>query len=812
MVSSQDPTETASALHRSLHIEQSFLDTAYARLDAARLDAQAAVDEARARGGGGGYANRMEREATADEQARSLVRLNSVEEGLCFGRIDHTEGNDHPIYIGRLGLRTDEHETLLVDWRAPAAHPFYSATPQLPQGLSRRRHLHTRGRTVLGIDDEVFDLESLSATDRSGLVGEAALLAALREGRTGRMQDIVATIQGEQDRVIRSTLQGVLVVQGGPGTGKTVAALHRAAYLLYTHRRILERRGVLVIGPNPTFLRYIGQVLPSLGETDVVFSTVGGLYPGVTSDTGDPPETAVVKGSLRMANLMEAAVRERQRVPHGGLHVTSGKTQLSVSEEACVELRERTRDREVAHNAARTFFHNEMLTLLARNQQDQLENQIREAEEDAGLAEATKAVPELENPDAALWSEEDLESTRETLGADAGVRAALEALWPKLTPEHLVDELLGSAERLQAAVTESHEFPKDGVLGEDEWHRLLRTPGSPWTVEDVPLLEEAAELLGTDGSQQRARERATEQRRQEEEHYAQGVLEFTGLHESGMLDAATLAARQRDDGPPQSTAERAAADRTWAYGHVIVDEAQELSEMAWRAVMRRIPARSLTVVGDTAQTGNAAGATSWAERLKPYAEGRLQEQQLLINYRTPAEIMRVATDILAAVAPDQLAPESVREDGEPPRAIRLSPRTWAERLPALVAAEREAIAAPAPEGTVGAPAGAGAEEAGGRVAVIVPDRRHAQFAELLPATVADASPAVLDSPVAVLSCGQAKGLEFDAVLIAAPDEILTQSPQGGRDLYVAATRATRRLTVLHEAQLPEMLGALRNTT
>ena len=208
-------------------------------------------------------------------------------------------GEDQPLgtlYIGRIGLRDDEHEPRLIDWRAPAARPFYAATPKDPDGLIRRRHIYTTGRTVTGVDDEVFDLDQLSEPDRQTLSGEAMLIASITTGRTGRMTDVVATIQAEQDRVIRAGLQGVLVVQGGPGTGKTVAALHRAAYLLYTHRRTLERRGVLVIGPNATFLRYISQVLPSLGETDVVLTSMAELFPGVTAAPDDDPAAAEIKG------------------------------------------------------------------------------------------------------------------------------------------------------------------------------------------------------------------------------------------------------------------------------------------------------------------------------------------------------------------------------------------------------------------------------------------------------------------------------------------------------------------------------------
>ena len=300
--------------------EQAYLDMLYGLLDRARDRAEKALAQTEGTGGTGGtFQARVERDITAAEQARRLAQLNAVEHGLCFGRTDAepTPERAGTLYIGRIGLRDDEHEPRLIDWRAPAAQPFYAATPRDPNGLIRRRHIYTRSRAVTGVDDEVFDLDRLSEPDRRNLSGEAMLIASITSSRTGRMSDAVATIQAEQDRVIRASLQGVLVVQGGPGTGKTVAALHRAAYLLYTHRRTLERRGVLVIGPNATFLRYISQVLPSLGETDVVLSSVAELFPGVKAAPDDDPEAAVVKGDHKMVNVLRRALRNLQQVPPG---------------------------------------------------------------------------------------------------------------------------------------------------------------------------------------------------------------------------------------------------------------------------------------------------------------------------------------------------------------------------------------------------------------------------------------------------------------------------------------------------------------
>ncbi|NUW38591.1 HelD family protein [Nonomuraea rhodomycinica] len=753
-------SQRQDALAEALDKEQATVSMLYGRLDAARARAEEALRAAYLRSGGTRQA-RVEREVVAAEQARRLARLRAVERGLCFGRIDEVSGRT--LYVGRIGLRDDEHESVLIDWRAPAARPFYVATAGDPDGLVRRRHLHLKQRTVVGLDDEVFDLERMSDGDRRTLVGEAALLAALRRGRTGRMGDVVATIQTEQDRVIRSSLQGALVVQGGPGTGKTVAALHRAAYLLYTHRDTLERRGVLVIGPNAMFLRYIGQVLPSLGETQVVMATLGELFPGVRATASDDPAAAVVKGDVRMAGVVRDAVRARQRVPRGDLEVPLDGLTLRVPHETCVRLRDRARAVRLSHNMARKLYVTELLKELARAEARALEDSLRLAEmelEDPELAGPLDLEGELDEVDV------DLAARR--LWQELPVRAAIDALWPELTPQRLISELLSDPDTLW-------EVCPSGL----DWPTLVRPASAPWTVGDVPLLDEAAELLGEDDSAARVASREAEAAWSEQELYAREVLESTGLLEEGIFQRAdVLAGRHAGDGEEPTTAERAAADRTWAYGHVIVDEAQELSAMAWRTVMRRVPAKSLTIVGDIAQTGSAAGARSWAQALDPHLAGRWREERLLVNYRTPVEIMRVAADVLAAVAPGEEPPRSVREGGAEPRAVRCA----TAGLPALVAGELAAVG-------------------DGRVGVIVSDARHAEVAALFPGED-------LEEPVVALTVTQSKGLEFDAVVVVDPAGILAQSPQGGQDLYVAVTRATRRLTVVHEGDLPEVLSRL----
>ncbi|RJL36167.1 helicase [Bailinhaonella thermotolerans] len=725
--------------------------------------------------------------------AERLAQLWSVENGLCFGRIDRAlpsgadgapggaggvngppagdaaagdagtsgadtssgpagagEGGAVPaaearLYIGRIGLSDDDQERLLVDWRAPVAQPFYRATAASPAGLALRRHIRTRNRRVIGLDDDLFDIDALAEADRSTLNGEAALLASLAEHRTGRMRDIVATIQAEQDRVIRSGLPGVLVVEGGPGTGKTVVALHRAAYLLYTHRDKLSRGGVLIVGPSSTFLRYIGQVLPSLGETDVLLSTVGELFPGVTAEADEPDEVAALKGDARMAGVLARAVQDRQEPLGAPLELRVDRTTLRLDRRTVDSARTKARRSRRPHNQARRVFTRAILAALTK--------------------QAAKHYG------ADLLSEADVADLRAEIHAEPAVRSAINRLWPYLTPQRLLRELYADPARLASAAPELTGRERD---------LLRREPDAPWTPADVPLLDEAAELLGEiEESALRGALRAQEEE-SEEVRYAREVLAILGME--GVVDAAALAERHREDAAHLTLAERAAGDRSWTFGHVIVDEAQEVSAMAWRALMRRCPARSMTVVGDLAQAGTAAGPRTWAEALDPHAAGRWRLERLTVNYRTPSAIMDVAADALAAVGPGLEPPRSVRQGDEAPWSLRVD--DLAAALPGVVAAEAAALGQ-------------------GRLALIVP----AALAERL-APLGVTGPEGLDAPVAVLTVAQAKGLEFDGVVIAEPAAVLAESPRGPGDLYVALTRATRRLGVVHTTDLPPFLSRL----
>ena len=763
--------------------EQQYIAGLYERVDALRDQASARLATALREEGGTPQA-RLDRDAAIARYAGQLARLDAAENGVCFGRLDLRSGEC--LHIGRIGLRDEpgEGEPLLLDWRAPAARAFYVATANAPHGVRRRRHIVMRGRRVTGLDDEVLDREELAGA--SGLTGEAALLAAVAATRTGRMQDIVATLQAEQDAIIRSAPSGILVVQGGPGTGKTAVALHRAAYLLYTHPH-LAKRGVLVVGPSATFLGYISQVLPGLGETNVLLRTVGELFPGVAADRGESRLTEEVKGRPMMTGLLAAAVRDRQATGPAEFEF-DGET-LRLDAAVVRAATRRARAARLPHNRARPVFQRQIIAALAQQYAKFSRELAERLEADVSdvLAEASEAIEaDLAAIPLVPGSGEDeqvnLAALRRELWADPGVRARLDDLWPALTPQRLLEELFADPARLAAAAP---------GLSAAERAALLREPGG-WSSADVPLLDEAAELLGRDDRADRAR--STHERAQQIA-YAQGVLDIAAgssdeeTAASGFLDAAALAARH--EAPDYRTvAERAAADRTWTFGHVIVDEAQELSPMAWRLLARRCPTRSMTIVGDVAQTGSAVGTTSWERVLQPLAGDRWRLTRLTVNYRTPAEIMAAAASLLAAIDPEQPPPQSVRQAGAPPWRMATTPDALPATLAEITSAE------------------AGSE---GQLAVIVPDTRVAELAEAVGRAVPGASfgeSPDLTSPVVVLGARQAKGLEFDSVLIADPGAILAGSPRGRNDLYVAMTRSTQRLGVLHPGRPPADLAAL----
>ncbi|MDO4910018.1 MAG: AAA family ATPase [Corynebacterium sp.] len=662
-----------------------------------------------------------------------LDRLTIAQLGLVFGRIDiESEEPENPVentvnpampldrrYIGRMGIddRDNHYKTLLLDWRAPMARAFYLATTAHPEGVHVRRHIRTKGRTVTGIDDEVLvDNPELSSTT-SGVASESALMHALNRARSEHMSSIVETIQREQDDIIRDQTRGVMVVEGGPGTGKTAVALHRVAYLLYTWREHLEKRGVLIIGPNKTFLEYISRVLPELGETGVVLATVGDLYPGISTSTQDSLLVREVKGSEEMVTIMTEAVKLYQTTPPAKEPVkiqVDGIT-LTLDSKIVAAARTRARRSRQKHNLAQPIFTEALTELLAGQMADIIGRE--------------------------LLTPAQIDALQDDLLSDEPLIELIHSFWPILSPQQVLGELFGDRRRIAKAAKAYDETTQEALYRED---------ATAWTTSDIALLDEVANIIGTEADQEdKEKNRNLDQAEEALDALISSASidsedevdnEILSAHD--VIDAETLAMRQQER-DTRTTAQRAAADIAWAYGHVIVDEAQELSAMEWRMVMRRCPSRWMTLVGDIAQTSSPAGVEDWKAALSPFVQGRFRQHQLTVNYRTPEEIMEVANELLPIIAPEQVPAQAIRRSGIPVRY----------------------------------------EDADADVDALVEGLRAAD---------SERTVAVIDAA----SIERFKGLEFDHIIVVHPEEFLEESPQGWQDLYVALTRATQSLTVV----------------
>ena len=727
-----------------LRSEQDHVDRTYARIDELRTNADEQAAEA-ARFKDRMYSSVADRDALATAHGGRRNRYVVGDQSICFGRIDTT--TEEVFHIGRLGVSDAEGDPMLVDWRAPIAESFYRATPSEPRGLTRRRHIRMRGRTVVALDDEPLDRESLDEND-AGLVGEAALLAALAAPRRGQMGDIVATIQAQQDEAIRAPLRGVLIVQGGPGTGKTAVALHRAAYLLYAHELELSVQGVLVVGPNKIFARYVENVLPGLGETGVRLATPGELFEGVEATVSDSPEVARQKGAASMVDVLRRTLRAHCRPIDDTVHIGFDRWRLEVTPEDTHRIVDDALALDQPYAEGRVAAYRGLLTHL-----------VAQAEAAAGRSERAGQI-------SGHWF--DAKVARRRLGDDREVRALTSRIWPRLSAAQLVDEVLG-----------------DIGLGRDDGAR---------SVHDLALLDEADAMIGQPPTAKKKEKRAPRIDPALERQLADmGLLPNCPVCGSELAPKGwdwfcdtcepkrtfkvedvlvPLQIQQLNETIAHVTEtfrEAPESEERTTWGHVLIDEAQELTPMQWRMLSRRCPTGSFTIVGDLNQASGASATAAWDDVARAINEERAAHVLTLdVNYRTPEEIMRVATAVLRAADSPVDPPRSVRSTGEEPMVLAASSYDDALAVARARAAERVAAS---DEGTV---------------VVLVP-RDGAPIV----------GPEALDARVAEMGVDQARGLEFDSVIVVEPGRFETH------ELYVALTRATAHLTVVHSEPLPE---------
>ncbi|MFC4396038.1 HelD family protein [Arthrobacter sedimenti] len=736
-------------LDAELAHEREYVAGLYARLEELREEKRRQLAQVRRAGAVGTMQNVSERDAFAALYEDRLAQLDAVDDRLVFGRLDLDSGEAQ--YIGRIGLTTEDLQRLMVDWRAPEAGHFYQATAFDRQGVRRRRHLILQGRDVKAIEDDVLDASML--TDADTLQGEGALLAALNSKRTGRMSDIVSTIQSEQDRIIRSSISGAVVVQGGPGTGKTAVALHRAAYLLYTHRDRLKSAGVLLVGPSSSFMKYIERVLPSLGETGVVMASLGRLMPGINAVPETDADVAAIKGRLDMAAIVANAVSNRMRVPPQNRILEVDGRKLTLTPRQVRRARERARATGKPYNEARVTF----VKILLR----ELTEQMTELVEAGNIGN---------NADRSYLAE-DVRTARD-------VRIALNLCWMPMTPEKLISDLFSKPEILEFCTP--NLTPAERAL-------LQRPAGAPWTESDVPLLDEAAELLGElDPAAGRGLAQQEHDRARDLANAKQTLVNMEAAGVDPLMSAEELAEQNREQEARQTAAERATSDRTWAFGHIVVDEAQELSPMQWRLLVRRCPLKSFTIVGDIAQTSSVAGANSWQGALAPMFGDRWQLEELTVNYRTPSQIAEAAVRMANAAGLVVSAPKAVREGRWEPIIDEVSAGAVVDRLVEVLPEELEALD-------------------GGLLAVIADGDLLPQATSALRAVYGrriGSGAGSYEQDIVVISPREAKGLEFDGVVVLEPSVMLNHEHGKVGDLYVAMTRATQRLRLIAAQPVP----------
>ena len=677
-------------------LEQAIADLA-GRLDAAR----------RAPGGIGQQA--LDRDLEIHRLTARLRTLRRYGVDLCLGRMVGADGSD-PVYVGRLGLTDSDGRRLLIDWRSPAAEPFFGATHASPMGLASRRRYRWTGGRISDYWDEVFTPDGLAG--HAALDDQSAFIASLAGSRSARMRDVLGTIAADQDAIIRAGSAGTLVVDGGPGTGKTVVALHRSAYLLYSDPRLGQHHGgVLFVGPHRPYLAYVSDVLPSLGEDGVRLCTLRDLIPeGATAPAEDDPEAARLKASADMVRAIDEAIRFYQNPPTSGMTVETDWSDIWLSAEDWARAFDAA-EPGTPHNEAREAIWAELLAILV------------DAREDDVPADLMRA----------------------SLARNTGLRAALNRAWPLLWAADLVGDLWSVPAYLRRCAP---------WLSRDDVARLQRDDAQAWTVADLPLLDAARHRLGDPEAAGRERRRsaaaAAERERMSrvvddlieaaDDEYGVGLVSMLRGEDftEALVDEAALPGAEPDQlaGP---------------FAHVVVDEAQELTDAEWQMLLSRCPSRSFTVVGDRAQARHGF-TQSWPERLERAGLGQITVASLSVNYRTPAEVMAEAEPVIRAVLPDANVPASIRRTGIP---VRYGPATDLDTVvDGWLAAHQDGVAC-----VIGAP--------GYR-----PRPRVQSLSPLL-----------------------AKGLEFDLVVLVDPEEFGT-GIEGAVDRYVAMTRATSELVIL----------------
>lgn len=744
----------------SVEDEQKEIDKIYSVLDQNIENAKNQAQILTKKDVGSTHQNRSERDSLLFTYLDTVSKLRSVERQLVFGKLTYKDGTSR--YIGRIGLFGENSELVLYDWRTKISEDFYQATALSNNGIVSRRHITLKNRKIVSVDDEIFDN---NIKKESILRGENTIMNSLLDKRSSKMNDIVSTIQKEQDQIIRNPTNGVLVVQGAAGTGKTAVALHRAAYLLYNKREVLKNSGILLIGPNDQFLYYIDKVLPSLGETGVISTSIEHLVPSLKISHIENDTAQIIKGDIRMKKVIKNAINMFIRLPNDDIKIPYRGNTLVLTREDIKEAQDYALSQNVKHNEGRQYFGRALIEILVQK---------------FYIARGYEPTDDRENV-----------INKKSLFQEAQVRRTLNFCWMPLEPQRLIKDLFGSESILQQLIH---------FAGKKDIRKLIREDGQGFSKFDIPLLVVASDLIGSSV----VPESSDSDEVKAQKETLQRTLDSIQGDSNSPIDEDLL--MELENVNEKNTAINKLEDSEWTFGHIIVDEAQELSQMDWYLLSQKCPSKSFTIVGDVAQTSSPAGSRDWKEAVGSVLTDMFQISKLTVNYRNPQEVANKAMDVLDK---NGLKYETITA----PRSIENSYRLTKVNSPNEVFEEGAKIAYKLIQEFLDF------ETLEGRVAIISKSEGLKELKQQIfywleldygkPYVEMIRNQPVSIRQLNIISPEYSKGLEYDAVLLVEPLDLQIYTKNGEltkeslSNLYIAMTRPTQRLEIIHSKELPK---------
>jgi len=764
--------DNSTQLQTRINEEQKQIDIIYNRFYELWEEAEKRANELKASREFITMANNVERNALIDHHLDQVAIYRQVKNRLIFGKLTFEDGSTK--YIGRIAITDKDKNFLLYDWRSKSSEDFYQATSINPKNIKIRTHIFLQENKIVGLEDELFDYSDKNVS----VSGESAILKSLNEGRTNKMNDIVATIQKEQDEIIRSQVDGALVVQGGAGTGKTAVALHRAAYLLYEKKNLLTKSGILLIGPNNKFLYYIDSVLPSLGETGVISKSISNLYYGIEATLTENPIAQRIKGDLKMIEGIKNMIKLYLRVPKEAIQFRHNNIDMSIEPEIIKNNQAKALKLNAPFNDQRKYF----IRFMIEDLLEEYKKKINETY--AGFVDSNDLAGELKE------AKKDFFHIREII-------RTLNYSWMQLLPKKVINDLFSSEKIIEICLpwVRTQDVPY-----------LIKSDKENFSKFDIPLIDQADQLITSIETS------TTKKYSKVQQEIAQSTVESLfqyGQDNYGdrsfpaIISAEDILSRQEQEYQPTIN-KLSSQDRNWTFGHVIVDEAQELSPMDWNMLIRKCPSKSFTIVGDVMQTSSPAGTRNWDQRIKEFFQDNYQIKKLTINYRNPKEVAQLAYKVLKKSGSEIEINEAPRKV---PKSVEIKSTGVYEVYQDAAHSAYELINQYVEFGQYG------------KVVVIVRPEKVEELTKAIYQFIEDDYGQIVadqihslkapDAQLEIISPEESKGLEYDAVVLVEPIDLQEfdannkQTQESKSALYIAMTRPTQKLVVVHFKDLPK---------